>query len=411
MRVLMVTEDVPAAQIGGLGKHAVTLANALLSDGHDVDLLGRSDRGEGDAVAAIGFAGRFIPGFHLKHAAWKEAQVGAFLPMKRPAIARRIARAISRLACDYDIVHYHGHLPMVGSYLPQTINFVQTRHDQGSECLTQLRFVAGEVCNTIVAEDCAKCMHPSPGRLRRLISANAVAGYRELAAATFATRGTIFVSDFLRRQFLRAVPWADMRNTWVVHNFVDFRRLQQHVASATDIEPGSILLAGRIDNAKGFAAFLDESSASLPHGIRLQIVGDGPHKEPLERRYANDRIVFHGWRSYAEVIRATARAHVCVVPSIWEEPCGTTILEALALGRPCVALARGGTPELIEYERYPGQLALVTTMHDLVRKAFEIATRIVERPRLRQGFDADVTAAMRKITAIYAGETANVAAA
>ena len=194
MRILMVSEDLPAPQIGGLGKHAVTLANALLAEGHDVALLGRSDRGGAEAIGAIGFRGRFIPGFHLRHAAWKEDRVGAFLPLKRPAIARRIARAIAQRARAYDVVHYHGHFPMVGSYLAPTVNFVQTRHDQGSECLTHLRFVGNEVCTTTVAEDCAKCMHPAPGRLRRWLSAKAVAGYRELAAATFAARGTIFVS-------------------------------------------------------------------------------------------------------------------------------------------------------------------------------------------------------------------------
>ena len=411
MRILMVSEDVPAPQIGGLGKHAVTLANALSADGHHVALMGRSDRGDAAAIGAIGFVGRFIPGFHFRHAAWKEAQVGAFLPLKRPAIARRIASAISHFAPGYDVVHYHGHFPMVGSYLSQSINFVQTRHDQGSECLTQLRFVAGEVCNTTIAEDCAKCMHPSPGRLRRWLSARAVEGYRELAAATFAARSTIFVSEFLRRQFVRAIPWADMRNTWVVHNFVDYPRLLKHAVAAAEIEAGSIMLAGRIDDAKGFGAFLEEASEKMPAGVRLQIVGDGPHKEPLARRFGNERIVFHGWQSNEEVIQATVRSHVCVVPSIWEEPCGTTILEALALGRPCVALARGGTPELLAYQRYPGQLLLVATTQELVKKAFEMAAERVSQPTLRPGFDADVRVAMRQVMSVYARETSHVAAA
>ena len=33
MKILMVSEDLPGTQLGGLGKHVVTLANALLELG------------------------------------------------------------------------------------------------------------------------------------------------------------------------------------------------------------------------------------------------------------------------------------------------------------------------------------------------------------------------------------------
>ena len=411
MRILMVSEDLPAPQIGGLGKHVVTLANALLADGYDVALMGRSDRCEGDAIDRIRFHGRFIPGFHFRYAAWKEAELGVFLPLKREALAKRIARAISSVARDFDVIHYHGHFPMVGRYLERTINFVQTRHDQGSECLTHLRFVHGEVCNTTIAEDCAKCIHPAPGKVRRWVSGRAVRSYRSLAAAAFAARNTIFVSEFLRRQFLHTVTRADMRNTWVVHNFIDFSRLQEYILPIGAIDPGSILLAGRIDEGKGFGEFLETARGQIPTGVRLDIIGDGPRKEPLARRYTSANVLFHGWKTNDAVIRTTARSHLCVVPSIWEEPCGTTLLEALALGRPCLALSRGGTPELKTYERYPGQLTLVATMEELVAEALARATQEVVQPPLRHGFGADVTVAMRKILSIYAREVPDVAAA
>ena len=203
MRILMVSEDLPAPQVGGLGKHVVTLSNALIAHGHEVVLMGRDDLDYDACKAEVGFLGDFIPGFNFKGGGWKETQIGAWLPYKRPMLAKRIARAIERHAGRFDVVHYHGHLPMVGMYVPQEVNFVQTRHDQGSECITHLRFRSDAVCTTKDPADCAGCIAESPGQIRRGISTLAVGEYRRATERTFASCKTIFVSEFLRRQFLR----------------------------------------------------------------------------------------------------------------------------------------------------------------------------------------------------------------
>lgn len=401
MHILMVTEDIPASQVGGLGKHVVTLANALIDAGHQVDLMGRNDRDYSACADEIGFKGQFISGFDLANAGWKETQLGVFIAPKRPALARRIARAITARASGYDIVHYHGHLPMVGRYVPDTINFVQTRHDQGSECLTHVRFVDGEICDTTRPQDCAQCIHANSGPLRQFISATAVNRYRRETSDTFAKRKTIFVSDFLRRQFVRAVPSANMDKTHVVHNFIDLSRLRRLAATSGTFEQGTILLAGRIDQAKGFGAFLVEAASRIPQGVTLNIVGDGPDRIALEQQYTSDQINFRGWQPYDSVIGMTAQSHVCVVSSVWQEPCGTTILEALALGRPCIALSRGGTPELIRYQRYEGQLVLVQTMRELVNAAFAHALQNAVAMPLPDRTDMDVSVVLGSILEIY----------
>ena len=293
---------------------------------------------------------------------------------------------------------------MVGRYIPDSINFVQTRHDQGSECLAHVRFVGGQVCDTTRAADCARCMHGDPGPIRRLVSAAAVDRYRRETAEAFARHKTIFVSDFLKRQFLRAVPDAELSKAHVIHNFIDFARLHRLAPGAADIERGTVLLAGRIDQAKGFDAFLAAAAGRIPQGAIINIVGDGPDKGRLERDYAHPQIIFHGWQPYDEVVRMTSRSHVCVVPSIWQEPCGTTILEALALGRPCIALARGGTPELMRYQRYPGQLVLVDDMHALVAESFSRALQETPPMSMLESMEADVNVALRQILDVYFGQ-------
>ncbi len=399
MKILMVSEDLPGEQIGGLGKHVVTLSNALLARGHEVAILGRSGAAADGSARQIGFKGRFIPGFDFAHPGWKEAQLGVFNPLKRPWFARKIARAIASHAAGFDVVHYHGHLPMVALHVDRALNFIQTRHDQGSECITHLRFRDGVVCAAASARACAGCIHSAPGPLREHVSALAVTRYRRDAAEAFQRHKTIFVSDFLRRQFLRQMPGADLARSRVIHNFVDYSMLAN---CAQAPRAGQVLLAGRIDAGKGFGEFLAAARGRMPPDARLLVVGDGPERAALEERYASRQVRFLGWRPHREVLALTARSHVCVMPSRWEEPCGTTVLEALALGRPCVALARGGTPELAAYQFHAGQLQLGGSMDRLVAMLCERLARPPAAQPLPPAAALDVSHAVPKILDYYA---------
>jgi len=397
----MVSEDLPGAQVGGLGKHVVTLSNALLDAGHAVDILGRSDRWHAGSADEIGFRGRVLPGFDFSRPGWKESQLGFFNPVKRPWFARSIARTMLRQAARYDVVHYHGHLPMAGRYLPDGLNFVQTRHDQGSECVIHLRFKEDHVCTALDARDCAACIHPTPNTLRRSVSGMAVRRYRRESAHSFARHKTIFVSDFLRRAFLRAVPDADLSRARVIHNFIRYPYLRERAAGAGAVQAGEVLLVGRIDAGKGFGEFLAQVAGWLPPHARISIVGDGPLRARLEERYAGPQVRFLGWLPYDEVIRMSACSHLLVIPSVWEEPCGTTILEALALGKQCLALARGGTPELAAYQYYDGQLQLLETMPRLVQCLVEQLGRMPVTLPLPDTFPMDVFQALPRILDFY----------
>jgi glycosyltransferase involved in cell wall biosynthesis len=402
LKILMVSEDLPGTQIGGLGKHVVTLSNALLEQGHAVDIMGRSDRFHAGSAKEIGFEGRMLPGFDFSRPGWKESQLGFFNPVKRPWFARTIARALLREAAKYDVVHYHGHLPMAGRYVPQGVNFVQTRHDQGSECVIHLRFRQEHVCTTLDARDCAACIHPTPNALRRSVSGMAVRRYRSETAEAFSRHKTIFVSDFLRRAFLRAVPDADLSRARVIHNFIRYPYLRERAAAPGEVGKGEVLLVGRLDAGKGFGEFLAQVQGWLPAHARVTIIGDGPLRPRLEQQYAGPQIRFLGWRGYDEVIRMSARSHVLVIPSVWEEPCGTTVLEALALGKQCLALARGGTPELAAYQYYDGQLQLAETMPRLVERLVELLGRAPVTVPLPASFPMDVSSAIPRILDFYA---------
>jgi glycosyltransferase involved in cell wall biosynthesis len=265
-----------------------------------------------------------------------------------------------------------------------------------------LRFKGGQVCRASTARDCAGCIHAAPGALRRALSGLAVERYRRETAEAFARHKTIFVSDFLRHAFLRAMPGADLSRTRVIHNFISYPALRSSAASAGAVRPGEVLLAGRIDTGKGFGEFLEAARGALPPHTLLSIIGDGPLRPSLEARHAGPRVHFLGWRPYDEVIRRSAASHLCVVPSVWEEPCGTTVLEALALGKQCLALARGGTPELAAYQYYDGQLRLAASMPELVAL---LAAELVRAPltvALPERWPSDVFEVLPAILDCYA---------
>jgi glycogen(starch) synthase len=180
---------------------------------------------------------------------------------------------------------------------------------------------------------------------------------------------------------------------------VDMARLQ---AAGSAPEPGHIVLAGRIDTGKGFDEFLAAAHARLPREARITIVGDGPGRAGLARRYASAHITLTGWRDYDSTVALTARAQLCIVPSVCEEACSTTVLEALALGRPCLALARGGTPELLRYQRYSGQLQLAPTMAALVDAMAPLLAAPVPAFDACAPFGADVRQVLPQLLDYYA---------
>lgn len=403
MRILLVSEDIPAPAIGGLARHVLTLSRALQAAGHQVDLMGNDDFSPDTVEELRELSGSFYSELRGQFDGWKEMQLGLFMPPKRGWIARRFARAILRRASHYDVIHYHGHLPNVARFIPATVNFIQTRHDQGSDCLIHTRFRRGAICSDINPTACAGCRSWKPNWLQRTLSAATVMHFREQVATGYARHKTVFVSDLLRRNLERSFGHGKWGVT--VHNFIDHIALQAaQLKTSTTAADGTlrVLIAAKLYPAKGVSQFLDAIALRLPQKMRIDIVGDGEEQAALQERHAqcaNKKIVFHGWQQAAETLRLTAQAHAVVVPSVWEEPCATTVLEALLMGKTTFALRRGGTPELAVYASAPDQLRLFNTMAALVDALlnFSVQADYDVAPRM----PADASHAVEKLLALY----------
>src|SRR6185437_12312731 len=96
---------------------------------------------------------------------------------------------------------------------------------------------------------------------------------------------------------------------------------------------------------------------------------------------------FHPWVPHDELAACYAAADAFVFPSIWAEPFGIPVAEAMAAGLPVVATAVGGIPEIVA----GGETGILAAPGDSDSLAEALET-IVADPALR----ADLGRAGRK---------------
>lgn len=121
--------------------------------------------------------------------------------------------------------------------------------------------------------------------------------------------------------------------------------------------------AGRLVGWKG----LDTVLRALAHpalaqpGIKLLIVGTGPHEKKLRALCQGlglgQRVIFYGPVSHQDLPAIYSSIDIGVFPSIADEAFGITIAEAMSCGKPVIASYIGGIPEVVGNEGTAGILA------------------------------------------------------
>jgi len=105
-----------------------------------------------------------------------------------------------------------------------------------------------------------------------------------------------------------------------------------------------VMFIGRLTKEKGVEYLID---ASKNINSEIIIIGDGSNRKHLENytRLKNAKNVrFLGYIESEETRQFYKKASVVVVPSVWDEPLGLVILEAMAMETPVVASNKGGIP-------------------------------------------------------------------
>ena len=138
------------------------------------------------------------------------------------------------------------------------------------------------------------------------------------------------------------------------------------------------------DLYKGFAVLLDALRVLKPRcpQMTLAIVGEGDARVDIEAYAADrgvaDRVTFYGGLSEEALARQYREADAFVMPSE-REGFGIVFAEAMARGLPCVGVAAGAVPEVIEN----GVSGWLVPPGDPGALADALCT-LVENPRLRE---------------------------
>ena len=106
-----------------------------------------------------------------------------------------------------------------------------------------------------------------------------------------------------------------------------------------------LLYVGRLSAEKEIERCRDVLEA-LP-GVRLALVGDGPHRDKLERHFAGTPTHFTGFLKGDELAAAFASGDAFYLPSR-TETLGLVLLEAMAAGCPVVTSRSGGTSDVVQ---------------------------------------------------------------
>ena len=170
-------------------------------------------------------------------------------------------------------------------------------------------------------------------RLRRALMAPA-AHYLRLWDYASAARVDEFIAN--SRNVQRRIQRCYRRDSEIIYPPVEVDSFYCGAPEDYYLVVGELVAYKRIDTAvRAFSA----------SGRKLRIVGDGPEYRSL-RRLASNGIEFCGRVSQDALRELYARSRALIMPG--EEDFGITPVEALASGKPVVALRRGGALESVD---------------------------------------------------------------
>jgi glycosyltransferase involved in cell wall biosynthesis len=272
----------------------------------------------------------------------------AVSPIRNGRSQRELSELIERERPD--LLHLHNPYPLLSPWVVRTaqkhgLKVIHTVHNYRQVCAPGLYFRDGRICT-----ECRGKAFPLPA-IRHTCYRGSKAQSAIMATTLTVHRGTWHRVD-------RYIALTDR----IAEHLRDFGIPDERVAIKPNgipdpfssgggpAPPGAgFLFAARLSPEKGLALLLD-AWRRHPSGALgpLRIAGDGPLRELAETAAAERTdISYLGPLSSSGVLAELGRTGAVIAASTWHDVLPTSILEALAAGRPVLATDLGGMPYLV----------------------------------------------------------------
>ena len=381
MKILLLTQFIPPT-IGGVERHVWTLATALAARAHEVTLLcfatGPEEPAEsnldGVRIVRVRTAASRLP------ILYSDPTRPYALPLPDPLVSRAIRHELSR--GRFDVVHAHNWIvnSALGPAMRARVPLVMTLHDYNHICAVVHYMEHGErTCSGPSPGRCLSCAtaHYGPIRGPITVTANMRSARRraDRVARFVAVSSAVATAVTLDGNTTRLA--GARLNAEVIPNFIPDEIVLDEIPPTGPKAP--LLFVGDLSLAKGVLTLL-EAYRLLDDPPPLVLAG---RSKPPSTWRIPDGVQMVGALPHDEVLNLFRSARAVVVPSVWSEPFGIVVLEAMAAGRPVVAAASGGIPEVV----VDGVTGLLVPPGDASALAQAIAS-ILSDPQAAQAFGA-----------------------
>lgn len=189
---------------------------------------------------------------------------------------------------------------------------------------------------------------------------NSTSKYHEIVFRSLSR--IITVSDFVKERVSTIQPDDKIKTVLNGIDLTLFSPQNSSLISREKIgftkEDFIVVYSGRINKDKGISELIDAllQLKALPK-IKLMVMGssffDNAYNEDTficslkeKAKSIDEKIIFTGFIPYNNVPNYLQLADIAVLPSMWEEPFGLTVVEAMAMGLPLITTRSGGIPEI-----------------------------------------------------------------
>lgn len=259
---------------------------------------------------------------------------------------RLMAKALEEFKPD--IVHINNFqrqlsASIIDAIKEKNIPIVMTVHDLNPICPASIMLYNGEVCDDCITKGYAQCIKKKCVKGSTLKSTLGVMEkkYYDFHKVFRKIDCIISPSEFIKNQLINGK--LKYNEIVTLHNFVNESERNEYVLG------DYAFYLGRLSKEKGILNLI-EAIGDIPDA-KLLIAGDGPERERIEAYISehklDGRITLLGYQNQDSIHKYITNSRFVVIPSIWNENCPYSVLEAMEIGKPIVASRMGGIPELI----------------------------------------------------------------